>query len=303
MSRVPMMPVFTDAMIGGTVRLSAEQFGAYCLILFATWANNGNPLHDDDAELARVCRCTPARWRQKLRPALIGFFDSADGRLHQKRLENEFKLALETRAKKSAAGALGGKATQLKNRETRQATAQAPSQANSKAKLKQPIPIPIKKEERESLVINTQSPRAHTRTREATAPDTPTRPSLSEGKKNQEGEAEPPPRLSEIPEGWLAEAEAARDDAGLEPVNLMLEWLKFAARADGEVELRRWIEWSLRAWGRPEGRHTSAKTIEALPETPWAARMRHWHQSGWWHQDFGPKPDEPGCYVPPKYLA
>jgi hypothetical protein len=172
--------------------------------------------------------------------------------------------------------------------------------------LPQPLPTERERErdkdkekERESLVDRTSSlPRE-------TEPAAGTRPSPKILKKDQEGEAEPPQPPGDPPEGWFAEAEAARDEAGLEPVNLMLEWLKFAARADGKVELRRWIEWSLRAWATAEPRVRTAggQPDIGLPEVPWPARMRHWHQSGWWHPDFGPKPNEPGCYVPTKYLA
>jgi hypothetical protein len=160
-----------------------------------------------------------------------------------------------------------------------------------------------KEKERESLVDRTSL-----LPREA-EPDTATRPSPKSLKKFQESEVEPPPRQSEAPEGWLAEAEAARDEAGLEPVNLPLEWAKFAARAEGPVERRRWIEWSLRAWVAREPQRYAGGTrgfgsaAEAVAETPWAARMRQWHREGWWLPAFGPRPGEPGCFVPAQYLA
>jgi hypothetical protein len=160
-----------------------------------------------------------------------------------------------------------------------------------------------KEKERESLVDRTSL-----LPREA-EPDTATRPSPKSLKKVQESEVEPPPRQSEAPEGWLAEAEAARDEAGLEPVNLPLEWAKFAARAEGPVERRRWIEWSLRAWVAREPQRYASGTrgfgsaAEAVAETPWAARMRQWHREGWWLPAFGPRPGEPGCFVPAQFLA
>ncbi len=86
------MPVFTDALIGDTLHLSEAEFGAYCLILFTTWRNNGQALIDDDARLARVCRVSISRWRNKLRPILASFFDISDGFWHQKRLEKEWKF-------------------------------------------------------------------------------------------------------------------------------------------------------------------------------------------------------------------
>lgn len=147
------------------------------------------------------------------------------------------------------------------------------------------------------------------RAREAEPPAAPPRPSPKILKKVQEGQAEPAQSPNEIPEGWLAEAEAARDEADLPPVNLTLEWLKFATRADGPVELRRWVEWSLRAWVSREPQHRAngnggfGPAADDMPEVPWAARMRQWQRSGWWHPNFGPKPGETGCFVPVKFLA
>lgn len=110
MSQAPSMPIFIDALLGDTLHLSAEEFGAYCLIMFATWRNNGQALADDDHTLARICRVTAPRWRLKLRPRLVKFFDIGDGRWHQKRLENEW-LFVQKRAQISRDnGSRGGRA-------------------------------------------------------------------------------------------------------------------------------------------------------------------------------------------------
>jgi len=156
-----------------------------------------------------------------------------------------------------------------------------------------------KEKERESLVERTSL-----LPREA-EPHPQTRPSPKILKKVKGSEAEPRPAPSEIPEGWLAEAEAAREEAELEPVNLLLEWGKFAARAEGAVEQRRWIEWALRAWVSREvkAKASGAPSPEAVAETPWATRMRNWRDDGFWLPMFGPKPGQPGCFVPPEFLA
>ena len=110
MSQVPMMPVYPDALIGDTLHLSAEEFGAYMLLLFATWRNNGNPLPNDARKLPCICRCSVPRWNRTLRPALIGFFRrDDDGLLHQKRLEKEWAFCAKFRAKQAANGAQGGR--------------------------------------------------------------------------------------------------------------------------------------------------------------------------------------------------
>lgn len=106
MSQAPVMPLFLDAMIGDTLHLSTEEFGAYLLILFATWRNNGQALDDDDRMLARICRVSEYRWK-KLRPRLAGFFHIIDGKWHQNRLEREWKY-VAARAEISRANGLKG---------------------------------------------------------------------------------------------------------------------------------------------------------------------------------------------------
>jgi uncharacterized protein YdaU (DUF1376 family) len=101
-----MMPVFTDALLGDTLHLSAEEFGAYCLLLFATWRNNGRALVEDDRKMARICRVTPKRWRDRLRPVLAAFFDTSDGTWHQKRLEKEWNYVEHYTSEQSRKGRL-----------------------------------------------------------------------------------------------------------------------------------------------------------------------------------------------------
>jgi uncharacterized protein YdaU (DUF1376 family) len=115
MSQAPVMPVFTDALLGDTLHLSTEEFGAYCLLLLATWRNNGRPLPDDDRSLQNICRVSPVRWRN-LRPRLISFFSTGDGFWHQKRLEQEWDRVQERLEILRANGAAGGRAKSLKKR-------------------------------------------------------------------------------------------------------------------------------------------------------------------------------------------
>lgn len=109
MSQAPIMPMATDAMIADTTHLTAEEFGAYHFILYATWRNNGVPLPDDDKRLARVCRLTVARWR-RLRQVLEGFFDLNEGTWRQKRLEKEWDYVAQRRRALRANAAKGGRA-------------------------------------------------------------------------------------------------------------------------------------------------------------------------------------------------
>jgi len=118
MSQAPMMPIYPDALLGDTLHLSAEQLGAYLLLLFATWRNNGKPLADDDRKLARICRSTTAHWRRALRPTLIEFFQTDDGFLHQKRLESEWNRIHDKIMQNKFNGSSGGAASALKSRQS-----------------------------------------------------------------------------------------------------------------------------------------------------------------------------------------
>jgi uncharacterized protein YdaU (DUF1376 family) len=115
MSQAPAMPVFTDALIGDTTHLSTEEFGAYCLILFATWRNSGMAFPDDDRRMARICRVSEARWMSKLRSALAGFFDLSNKTWRQKRLEKEWNFVAEKVRTNRENGKRGGRPKPLTN--------------------------------------------------------------------------------------------------------------------------------------------------------------------------------------------
>lgn len=109
MAKAPIMPLFTDALIGDTTHLSAEQFGAYVLILIATWRNNGQALPDDEKQLANVCRVSVAKWRKTLRPILQKFFTVSESGWHQQRLEIEWDRVSKLISKRRAFGRAGGR--------------------------------------------------------------------------------------------------------------------------------------------------------------------------------------------------
>src|SRR5882672_7610124 len=94
MAELPSMPLFTDALLGDTTHLSAEEFGAYLLILIVTWRNNGVPLPDDDKRMARICRVTVRRWSERLRPVMAPFFNLTERTWRQKRLEKEWSYVI-----------------------------------------------------------------------------------------------------------------------------------------------------------------------------------------------------------------
>jgi len=107
------MPLWTDALIGDTTHLSTREFGAYMLLLIATWRHNGEPFADDDQILARICRMTTYEWKQ-IRKRVAPFFNLADGSWRQKRLEKEWEACSSRRSSSRRSGAMGGRPKKAK---------------------------------------------------------------------------------------------------------------------------------------------------------------------------------------------
>lgn len=97
------MPLFVGDLIVDTLHLTAEQFGAYMLLICHYW-RQGEALRDDDDALATITR-TNGRW-SAVRTVLTGFFDlgSRPGFWVHRRVERELENAMAIRAQKIAAG-------------------------------------------------------------------------------------------------------------------------------------------------------------------------------------------------------
>lgn len=98
------MPLYIGDYLADTSRLTTEQHGAYLLILMDYW-RNGPPL-DEEEELATITKLSVAQWR-KHSPKIKPLFTSIDGRLHQKRAEEERQKAGMVSSKRSEAGKAG----------------------------------------------------------------------------------------------------------------------------------------------------------------------------------------------------
>lgn len=109
MTAAPSMPLFCGDYIADTTRLTMEQSGAYLQILMVTWRQNCRPLPDDDGELARVCRMTPGRFRDRIRPKIEQFFDLSGGFWRNHRLEKEWVYVAKRAEVSRRNGAAGGR--------------------------------------------------------------------------------------------------------------------------------------------------------------------------------------------------
>ena len=61
MAELPIMPLKTDALLADTQHMSAEEFGAYCRLLFTMWRHGGR-LPNKPEELARIAGVARQRW-------------------------------------------------------------------------------------------------------------------------------------------------------------------------------------------------------------------------------------------------
>ena len=121
MSAPPFMQLYVGDYLADTLHLSAEEHGAYLLLLMTMWRSDGS-LPDDHQKLARICRVSPKRW-QTVWGAISEFFTVEDGRIKNARLTKERQKADQISQERSTAGKRGAEAKALKNKEMEQAIA------------------------------------------------------------------------------------------------------------------------------------------------------------------------------------
>lgn len=94
------MPLYIGDYLADTVGLTAEQHGAYLLLIMAYW-RLAAALPDDDGRLARIACMTPSQWKRN-RATIAAFFVVDGGLWHHKRIDAELAAASEKRAKAQA---------------------------------------------------------------------------------------------------------------------------------------------------------------------------------------------------------
>jgi uncharacterized protein YdaU (DUF1376 family) len=99
------MPIYIGDYLKDTFGLTAEEHGAYLLLLMHAW-NAGGSLPDDCDVLCRLARVERQRWSD-VWAAIGGFFQDADGKLTQRRLSKELELATARRVLASENGRKG----------------------------------------------------------------------------------------------------------------------------------------------------------------------------------------------------
>lgn len=118
MTEFPYMPLYVSDLLADTTTLSAEEFGAYTLLICHMWLHGG-VIPDDDRFNARICRVSLRKWRL-LRSRLGEYLQFSDGKISQKRLEKEMKKAKNRSEKRTKAAN-----SRWKNNETADASGYA----------------------------------------------------------------------------------------------------------------------------------------------------------------------------------
>lgn len=124
MSKNPYMKLFVADYIRDTQHLTAEQHGAYLLLLMAMWTKGGT-LPYDPSQLARICRVAPQRW-SKVSPPVLAFFRKDDDQLTHARIQKDLEHAAEVSFSKSQNGKRGGRPKPLKTQEADKANDKRP---------------------------------------------------------------------------------------------------------------------------------------------------------------------------------
>lgn len=142
MAERPFMQFYGSDFVGDTLHLSAEQIGAYMLLLIAMWNARGQ-LPNDDRKLARISRLSLHKWRH-VWPDIAPMFSVSDDEISHKRVKKEVER-LDTFSQKAREnGKRGGEAKALKDKEAALAKATKSPQPKSSIVRATPEPEPYR---------------------------------------------------------------------------------------------------------------------------------------------------------------
>ena len=121
MAALPYMQLYVADYLADTMHLSAEEHGAYLLLIFNYW-QTGKSLPDNDKRLANVARLSNERWTD-VKQTLIEYFVLVDGKLIHPRIEADLEYINIKQKKASDAG----KASAVARRQKKDAKMKAKS--------------------------------------------------------------------------------------------------------------------------------------------------------------------------------
>jgi uncharacterized protein YdaU (DUF1376 family) len=83
------LPIWMDAFVRDTLHLEGDEVGAYFLILGAMWTSRDCSLPNDPRKLSRVCRCSMAKFKSRIGPAILQLLDVSNDIVFSQRLRKE----------------------------------------------------------------------------------------------------------------------------------------------------------------------------------------------------------------------
>ena len=90
------IPLFGDAYLADTTHLTAEEHGAYLLLMITAWRQEDCSLPCDDKKLAKIVRMSLKKWLS-IKETVVAFWTIEGGRMHQKRLLKEWHFVRQKR--------------------------------------------------------------------------------------------------------------------------------------------------------------------------------------------------------------
>jgi uncharacterized protein YdaU (DUF1376 family) len=102
------MPLYVSDYLADTMHLSAEQHGAYLLLLMVAWKSEGR-LPNDPEQLQAICRLPPAKWKAS-EAVLRSFFFVTPEYWINNRLRDELAKAIKNTEAKAVSGKKGAAA-------------------------------------------------------------------------------------------------------------------------------------------------------------------------------------------------
>jgi len=284
MSKITHFPFYIDDWGKGTGRLSALERGVYITLLVEMYDCVG-PVERDDRRLSRLCGCDTKNQFKKTLEALIhfGHIQEKDGLIYNEKVSKTIKILLEKSSKaRAAANAKWGKND---NKNNDSGYANAPTVADAPAMLSKTKA----KEEEKKQTKKEKSPRAQY---------------------NKIGEPIFDRFLSEIWDNRWKDGDNRKEAYNAycsltdqDKANLAKAMPKAKAEMlKKENQFRK----SLSAWIRANGweafEQSPVQKQNGMTKEKWEAWVKSFEESGNWHPDLGPKPNEPRCRAPKEIL-
>lgn len=276
------MPLWIGDYLRDTPRLNAAEHGAYLLLLMAMWT--AGPLSDEDGELARVARCTPAEWR-KIRQKIAGYFTVSGGLWQHGRLGRE---KAEAEARSEVAGTKARRAAEARWTRGKSGGGDAPSIAPSiPATMLQALP---------GAMLEQCPPPSPSSVPSEQAPETP------DGRAWREAVA------LLTASGRMKEG-AARAlfgrllrDNKLAPAKMLGSLA--TAYALGTQDPQSYLTAAARRLADAKGEIRTPINVTEWSEDIWRAAVAAFDGTGRWDEaTMGPRPGETGCLVPVEIIS